>query len=314
MRAFAIDRFGEEGSVRDLPAPTPSEGQVRIRVVAAGVNPVDGAVVAGYLKDMMEHRFPLIPGLDASGVVDAFGAGVEGWAEGDEVFGAVGKMHFGEGSFAEQVTMSAATIARKPASIGHHEAAGVPLAGVTALMMNEVLALSDGETVVAIGASGGVGSFLVQLAAGRGATVVAVCRGENAGYVMRLGATDAIDYSADDVVETLRSRHPDGIDAIADMAGDRDGLARLAEQLRPGGRVASAVGAADQDALGRRRMKAVNVTTVVTAEHLRTLADALERGELKRPQIQALGLKDAGGALSAVWSHHVRGKLVLTLD
>jgi len=282
-------------------------------VVAAGVNPVDAAVVAGYLKDMMEHRFPLIPGIDASGVIDAIGAGVEGLAEGDEVFGGTGKMYFGEGSFAEHVTMSAGTIKRKPRSIGHREAAAIPLAGVTAILLDEALGLSDGETVLAIGASGGVGTFLVQLAARRGATVVAVCRGENAEYVHELGAAEVIDYSVEDVAVALRSRHPDGIDAIADMVGDREGLAQLTEQLSRGGRVASTVGAADQEALAARGMKAENVTTMVTTEHLTTLAEALDRGDLKGPQIQAFPLEGAGQALAQVGARHVRGKLVLTL-
>src|SRR6266567_1566092 len=164
MRAFAIDEFGQPGSLRDLPVPEPGEGQVRILVAAAGLNPFDNAVVQGYLKDRMEHRFPLVPGMDASGTVEAVGEGIEAWRVGDEVFGSVGKMYLGEGTLAEFAAMSAGTVARKPASVDHRAAAAIPVAGVTALLMADALHLSEGDVVVAIGASGGVGSYFVQLA------------------------------------------------------------------------------------------------------------------------------------------------------
>ena len=101
MKAFALDELGQPGSLHDLPVPEPGEGQVRIRVAVAGLNPFDNAVVQGYLKDRMEHRFPLVPGMDASGTVEAIGEGVEDWAVGDEVFGSVGKRYLGEGTLAD---------------------------------------------------------------------------------------------------------------------------------------------------------------------------------------------------------------------
>ena len=91
MKAFAIEGFGQPGSLHDVPVPEPADGQVRVRVAAAGLNPFDNAVVQGYLKDRMEHRFPLVPGMDGSGTVDAVGSGVSDWSVGDEVFGSVGK-------------------------------------------------------------------------------------------------------------------------------------------------------------------------------------------------------------------------------
>ncbi len=313
MQAFAVDGFGEVGSVRELPAPAPEQGQVRIRVAAAGVNPVDVAVTQGYMKDMMEHRFPLIPGIDASGVVDALGEGVDEWIVGDAAFGAVGKMHFGEGTYAEFATMSARSIAPKPALVDHVEAAAVPLAGVTAVMLLDAVGLQQGDRVLAVGAAGGVGGYLVQLAAQRGAQVIAVCRGENVDYVRGLGAADAIDYTVEDVAEGLRSRYPDGIDAIADMVGDEDTVTRLSDQLCPGGRVASAAGGVDEEALGRREVKGTNIVTMVTSNHLANLATSLEEGTLRPPQIQRFTLEQAGEALALIGSRHVRGKLVLTM-
>ncbi len=311
MKAFAIDDLGQPGSVRDIAVPEPGEGQVRIRVAAAGLNPFDSAVVQGSLKDRMEHRFPLVPGMDASGTVDAVGEGVTDWAVGDDVFGSVGKMYLGEGTLAELATVSVGTVARKPASLDHNVAAAVPVAGVTALMMVDALAAAEGDVVVAMGATGGVGSYLVQLAAGRGARVVAVCSGENAVYARRLGAADVVDYTAEDVVEAVGSRYTDGIQGIADMRGDKQVVARLAEHVRSGGYVASAVGAADPDALAQRGIGATNVMGTVTTASLEVLATVLEQGEIRSPELHTFSLSDASQALAAVGSGHVRGKIVV---
>ncbi len=313
MKAFAIGDLGQPGSIHELPVPDPAEGQVRVRVAAAGLNPFDNAVVQGYLKERMEHRFPLVPGMDGSGTVDAVGAGVNAWSVGDEVFGSVGKGYLGEGTLAEFVTMSLGTIARKPASLEHAGAAAIPVAGVTALVMADALAIKEGHTVVAVGATGGVGSYLVQLAARRGARVVAVCRGEHADYARSLGADGVIDYTTGDVADAVRSGYPGGIDAIADMHGDREDLAPLAGQVRPGGHVASAVGAADADELSGRGIEATNVMGNVTTGSLEVLAGMVEAGEIAVPEIHSFSLVDAGDAVEAVGTGHTRGKIVVAL-
>ena len=301
------------GSIHDLPVPEPDEGQVRVRVAVAGVNPFDNAVIQGYLKDVMEHRFPLVPGMDAAGSIDAVGAGVSAWSAGDDVFGAVGKMYLGGGTLAEFVTMSAGTIAGRPSAIERAVAAAIPTAGVTALIIADALALVEGHTVVAVGATGGVGTYFVQLAAKRGARVVAVCSGENADYARRLGAEDVIDYTSGDVADAVRSRYPDGIDAIADMHGDKDGLTRLAGQVRSGGHVASAVGAADAEALGGRGVEGANIQGRVTTESLEALSRMLAGGEIVAPEIRSFPLAEAADALAAVATSHVRGKIVVTV-
>ncbi len=201
-----------------------------------------------------------------------------------------------------------ASIARRYAYGDHH----VPVHLVTASTVADALQLAEGHTVVAIGATGGVGSYFVQLAARRGARVVAVCSGENAGYARRLGAADVIDYAADDVVEAVRSRYSGGIDAIADMHGDRETIAGLAELVRSGGHVASAVGAADAEVLGGRGIEATNVMGKVQSALLQALAAMLERGEITSPDIRSFSLADAGQALAAVGSGHVRGKFIVT--
>ena len=312
MKAYAIDELGGQGSMHDIAPPEPTEGQVGVRVATAGLNPFDNKVLLGYMKDFMEHRFPLVPGMDASGTIDALGEGVAGWSVGDEVFGSVGKMYLGEGTLAEFVTMSVSSVAPKR-SLSHQAAAAIPTAGVTGLVMADALALSEGHTVVAIGASGGVGSYFVQLAARAGARVTAVCSGKNADYVRGLGATDVIDYTAGDVVTAIRDRYPDGIDAIADMHGDKDEVAGLVELIRPGGHVASAVGAADIEALGSHGITATNVQGRVTTESLEALSKMVEAGEIITPEVRSFTLAQAGEALAAVATGHVRGKVVLNV-
>jgi len=310
MRAFALEELGGLGSVVEVPVPERTEGQVRIRVAAAGLNPFDNAVIQGYLKDQMEHIFPLIPGMDASGTVEALGDGVTEWAIGDEVFGSVGKGHLGAGTFAEFATMTSGTIAGKPGSIDHADAAAIPVAGVTALTMVEAAAVSEGDVVVAIGATGGVGSYFVQLAATRGARVIAISSAENADYARTLGAAETVDYAAGDVVEAVRSLAPEGVDVIAEMHGGDD-TARLAELVGSGGRVVSAVGGADEETLKARGIEAVNVMGRVATGPLETLAGLLERGDLVSPEVRSFPLAETVAAFEQVATGHTRGKIVV---
>jgi NADPH:quinone reductase-like Zn-dependent oxidoreductase len=314
MRAFALDSFGAPGSMRELPTPEPAEGQVVVRVRAAGVNPFDAVVAQGYIKDLMEHRFPLVPGHDAAGVIEAVGEGADGLAVGDAVFGAVGKPYLGEGTYAQATTMSAGSIWPKPSSLDFTQAAAVPLSGATALTLLDAVALGAGERVLVLGASGGVGSFLVQLATQRGAEVVGVCSGPNVTYTRGLGAADMIDYTTEAVGEAVRSRYPDGVDAIIDLVGDRPALTALSEQLRPGGRIASAVDAADVEEFAKRDIRATNVASWLTSEQLAQLTRLLEDGTLRLPEIHAVGFENAADALAKIATKHTRGKLVLAIS
>ena len=174
MRAVVMTGFDAAPSVTDIDVPEPAEGEVRIRVRAASVNGFDLAVAAGYTKDYMEHRFPLVLGKDFAGEVDAVGAGVGDYALGDRVFGTVTKPYLGDGSFAEHVTVPTAVgIARLPEQVTFTNAAALGLAGAAAHGIIDGLALQPGHTVLVVGATGGVGNQVVQLAAAAGATVIA---------------------------------------------------------------------------------------------------------------------------------------------
>ena len=311
MKAFAVDAFGEEGSVQELPTPEPGEGQVRVRVEAASVNPVDNSILGGAYKDYMPHHYPLIPGMDLGGVVDALGPGVSGFAVGDAVFGNHGKMSVGEGTFAEYTVASAGTIAHRPPSIDAPFGSALSLAGVSALEMVDAAAPQAGDVVVVLGAAGGIGSIAVQLLVEAGATVVAVATSLNHPYLTDLGAAETIDYRRQDVVEAIRTAHPEGVAALLDMVGDKDRVTAVAALVRSGGHVVSMMRAADVEVLAARGITGVNIGTQVTTEKLARLADAVTAGTIRRPNITTVPLDQAGAALAECATRHVRGKLVV---
>jgi NADPH:quinone reductase-like Zn-dependent oxidoreductase len=313
VKAFAFDEFGRPGSVQDMPMPEPAEGEVRVKVSAAAINPMDVAVTKGFAKDYAPHApFPIVPGLDLSGTVDELGVGVHAFKIGDPVFGVVGRMPFGRGSVAEYVTASAGSIAKRPASIEAIDAAAFPLAGVSALQAVEAVDPKPGQTVLVVGAAGGIGSFAVQMLKAKGAHVIAVAGPANAEYVKKLGADEVIDYTSQDVVATVKVAHRQ-IDGIIDTASTAETLAPLTELVREGGRVASMRGAVNAEELAKRKIAGTNVMTTTTTEPLDQLKELVEAGKVKAPAISRYTIEKAGDALDHSAAGHTRGKLVVTI-
>jgi NADPH:quinone reductase-like Zn-dependent oxidoreductase len=312
MRAFVVEEFGKPGFVREVPDPEPGPDQVLVKVSAAGVNPSDWAIVSGVLAQYgMEHRFPLIPGGDLSGhVVETPEDAALG--SGDEVFGAVGGMVFGEGSWAELVAVGVGDVAVKPSSLDHVAASGVATAGLTALNALEAAGLSEGAVLLLVGASGGVGSYATQLAALRGIHVIAVSRGENAPYVRELGAAETIDYTRGDLSDLVRASHLEGVDALIDLASDEQTVLQLSELVRKEGAVVSARGAVNIEAVEQQGKRGVNAMRAPLTR-LPELGALLEDGRLTLPPTTTYPLERAQDALDEVATSHVRGKLALTV-
>jgi NADPH2:quinone reductase len=309
MRAFTHNSFGDAGAVSEVDVPDPAAHEVRVKVVGASVNPVDWKSSKGYLKDYFEHRFPMVSGQDFSGVVDAVGAHVHDLKKGDEVFGTHGQPFMGRGTHAEYVIAASTAVAPKPEAIPGPAAAAIPLAGVTALMCVDAVEAGAGDSVLIVGAAGGVGSFAVQLAAARGAQVIAVARPVNHDYLRQLGATDAVDYEKGDLVDSVRAVHPEPLDGIIDLASDAETVRRLASLLRAGGTVASPVGTAPMD---DPRIKGAFIVAEVNRPRLEQLASLLVDGTLKMPAIRTFPLDEVGAAFKESEAGHVRGKLVIT--
>jgi NADPH:quinone reductase-like Zn-dependent oxidoreductase len=314
MRAFAVDEFGGPGSIHQLPRPEPGPGEILVTVRAAGVNVMDPYYVSGALKDYMEHRFPLVPGIDFAGVVDRIGAGVDGFATGDEVYGIASKPFVGAGTFAESVVTGIDNAAPKPESLDFADAAAVPHVGLTALAAIQAADPQPGQVIVVVGATGGVGSFVTQLAAARGATVIAVTSAVGEAQARAYGADETIDYQAADVATAVRERYPAGVDTIISTHGDADVVARIAGALRKGGLVVSPALRADA-AIAALEPLGVAFKSVnrLPASRLPELTALIDGGQLRVPPIKTYSLEATGEAIKAMSAGHVRGKLVITI-
>src|SRR3954462_2628479 len=221
MKAITLNAFETRPALRDdLPAPTPTPNEVLVRVHASSVTPADNSIAAGLLKQMgVEYDFPVILGPDYVGVVEDVGADVTGYSVGDEVFGFL--MHANptvhDGSWAELIAVQDDMfMGGAPQGVDLATAGAAPLAGIAAIMAIDALDLSEGDTVLIVGASGGVGSFAIQLAARAGATVVAPALAEDEAYLRELGVSEVLPRDSDlDVA--VRERYRDGFDAVLDL-------------------------------------------------------------------------------------------------
>jgi NADPH:quinone reductase-like Zn-dependent oxidoreductase len=327
MRAIRYDRYGppaEVLEVREVEAPTPREGEVLVRVRAAGANPVEWHLVRGepfLIRLMNGLRRPKDGdvGFDVAGVVEEIGPGVTDFRPGDEVFG------HGSGSFAELTRARSSRLARRPERLSFEQAASVPVAGGTAFHALVTHGkVEAGERVLIVGAGGGVGSFAVQLAKALGAEVTAVCSGEKTDYVRALGADRVVDYTREDVT-TLPERY----DVVIQLAGDHS-LFALRRLLSPHGRLVLAGSGAGRDGTGfvlgalrgfvlsrlfsRFTDRAVKMFVSSTSrEHLEALVGFVERGELTPSVEHAYPLEQAADALTEIESGHARGKLVVAV-
>lgn len=310
MRAFAIDRFGDAGAVRELPIPELGPEEMLVRVRAAGVNPLDLKIRDGG-KVTGSERFPMVLGQDAAGFVVAVGGNAAARARiGAEVYGAF----WGAGTFAEYVRVPVkAAIASKPPTIDFVQAAALPTPALAAVAALEAVALRRGETVLIVGATGSVGSYAVQMATRLGARVIATAHPRGEDYVRKLGAMEVIDYTRDDVVTAVKRANPAGLDALVDVVSDRPTLGRMADVLRAGGRLASSVHSADEAGLAARGLSAVNIDVLGSTEGLDDVTQFVGAGGATIPVERTYPLEAAGEALASLKGGRTRGKIVLTV-
>jgi len=307
MKAITLQQYGGPDALEltEQPAPKVGPDQVLVRVRAAGVNPVDWKVGAGYLDAMQEVAFPLVPGWDVSGVVEQVGLDAGEFAVGDEVMGYVRKDEVQHGTYAEYVAAPVRTLARKPAALDWHQAAGLPLAGLTAYQALHRLGVARGETVLVHAAAGGVGSLGVQIAAALGARVIGTASERNHDFLRGLGA-EPVGYG-EELPARVRALAPDGVDAALDFVGG--GAVEQSQQLlKDPARVLSI---ADHDV----RAKGGHYLFVrPDPADLAALGDLAQSGRLTVPVERALPLAEAAESWRLSQQGRTRGKLVLTLD
>ncbi|MBB6346126.1 NADP-dependent oxidoreductase [Nonomuraea muscovyensis] len=304
---MAFTDFGADLAATDLPVPEPGPDEVLVRVLASSVNGFDLGVLGGYLKGSYDYEFPVVLGKDFAGTVTAVGADVTGWTPGEDVFGVVMRPTLGQGGFAEYVAVSAGYgLAKIPGGLGHTRAAALGLAGTAALNAVDAVAPAPGETVLISGATGGVGSFAVQLAAARGARVIATARpGAETAFVTGLGATWAVDHT--DLSGDVRAIAPGGVDAALHLAGDGPAVAAL---LADGGRLASTLHyTVDEPG---RDIKATAVMADPNPDTLARLAADAAEGRLRVPVARSYPLAEAARALADFTTGTV-GKLAITI-
>ncbi|GAB2583097.1 NADP-dependent oxidoreductase [Streptomyces capparidis] len=304
MKAIVFDTFGgtEVLHEAEVATPRPGPGQVRVRVHAVGVNPVDGKIRSGVMEAIFPTTLPAVPGGEIAGVVDALGAGVDHLKVGDEVLG-----WSDTGSYAQYALASAAVLAPKPAGLDWTHAAALPVASDGAERVLDLLGVSAGETLLIHGASGALGTIAVQLAVARGARVIGTAGAANQDYVASLGAT-ALPYG-DNLVERVRALAPEGVDAVFDAAGK----GALEDSITLRGGTDRIVTTADFRARelgvvfaeGPQRRSAARL-----AELARQAAD----GTLVTTLSATYPLAQAARAQQASDAGHNRGKIVLTVD
>jgi NADPH:quinone reductase-like Zn-dependent oxidoreductase len=299
MRAARFHQYGDQSvlTVEDAPEPHAGPGEVRIRVQAVSVNPVDWKIRSGYLAEVMPLTFPAIIGTDATGVVDEIGEGVEGVGTGDRVFG------LGQGTTAGHAVLTA--WAPVPANWTVEQAAAAGLVSATAMASLDVLGDITGQTVLVEGAAGGVGSAAVQIAVARGATVIGTASEANHDYLRELGAIP-ITYG-DGLAERVAAVAPGGVDAALDTAGSGS-LADIVALVGDTSRVATI---ADFNAA------ALGVPLVAgNANAPANLAAASRLGETGDyvPRVEAVyPLDQVADAHAHVQSGHARGKVLVSL-
>ncbi|MQA94606.1 MAG: zinc-binding dehydrogenase [Streptosporangiales bacterium] len=314
MRAIAVSSYGADPQVMDLPMPEPAPDEVVVRLHAASYNSFDLMVADGDMKDTVPASFPMILGSDGAGVVDAVGSDVTAFAPGDRVYGVFLHAARGLGSYAEYgVARQSGPIAAMPRGMIFEQAAAVPLATLAAYDMVRSGMVDEDQTVLVVGATGGVGQAAVQLAALQGARVIATARPGADGLVKELGATETVDYSARPVPDQVLAISPGGVDAILDVVTPPDGVNALAGLLRPGGVYVSTIGSLDPRALAAREIRGVNLVGSHHARDLAALADMIDAGNL-RVNIEAqVSMDEAPAMLRQVAKGGARGKYVIRL-
>lgn len=302
MRAYVLESFDAAPRMSEVPVPEVSDDEILVRVHSVSVNPVDLAIASGGARGWLEYRFPVTIGRDLAGVVEAVGPSVTGFAPGDRVFGYIAEDQAHRGSFSEYVAIPAGQfVIHQPDGVDHGEAGALGLASVTATMCLDAAGVGDGSVVLINGATGGVGSYATQIAKARGAHVIASARpGAEDKHVRALGADEVIDWSAGDVMAQVVALHPDGVDALIDLVtGDPAAFAALAVGvLKPGGKAATTLSAADPELLDGR--EGTNVWSAPDTERMRTVAELVATGRVRAPVTEVYDFDALEDAFEAV--------------
>ena len=332
MKAFVVERYGKDGlHAAEVPEPAVGDGDVLVRVSAAGINPLDNMVRNGEFKRLLKYRTPFVLGHDVAGVVTGVGAAVRDFRAGDEIYARPRDLRIG--TFAELIAIDQRDVAPKPASLTLHEAAAVPLVSLAAWQaLVDRAHVKPGQKVLVHAGSGGLGSTAIQLAKHLGATVATTASGKNAELVRGFGADVVADYTKEDFAEVLS-----GYDVVLDSLGGEN-LEKSLTVLKPGGQAIGVAGPPDPgfaEQLGapkfmgvvmgllsrkvRTRARKLGVSysflfMQADGAQLRELAALYDAGHLRPVVDKTFPFDEAIQALTYVEQGRAHGKVIITLD
>jgi NADPH2:quinone reductase len=310
MKAIIFDTFGPASVLKqtNVPDPKAGRGEVLLRISHTSVNPVDWKIREGFLKDMMPHRFPIIPGWDAAGEVVALGEGVTAFSIGDSVYAYTRLPEVHAGTYAELIALPESSVAKSPKSLLPAQAAAVPLVALTAFQaLHDVAKISSGDKLFVTGGAGGVGSFAVQFGRLAGAEVTATAGTSNQEYLNKLGAHHPLDYQKADFYDSAQKIAPNGFDVIFDAVGGTS----LTEAIALGKTRARIVSIVDQPPPSSGgSFHFVNPN----GAQLKEIARLFDSGALQLPALVVRSVKEAAEAQEENAARHIRGKVVLAID
>jgi NADPH:quinone reductase-like Zn-dependent oxidoreductase len=307
MKAIVIHEYGgpEVLKYEDVPRPEPKEDQTLVRVIAAGVNPVDGMIRSGMFANE-KRAFPIILGGDIAGVVEKVGSKIAKFKPGDPVFAYVSLDN--SGGYAQYALVTEREAAPKPRSLTYVEAAAVPIVAMTAWQaLIDTAKLEPGQTVLIHGGSGGVGSVAIQIAKTRGAKVIATASTANQDFLKQLGADVAIDYTKQKFEDVAKN-----VDVVLDSIG-KDTLARSYGVVKKGGIIVSLVARPNESELQKHGIRGAALNVEPNSEELAEIGKLIDDGKIKVIVSQTFPLAEARKAQEQVATGHTRGKIVLKI-
>ena len=304
MKAIVVHEYGgpEVLKYEDAPRPEPKENEALVRVIAAGVNPVDALIRSGKYAKFFGTTLPLIPGYDIAGIVERTGAKITKLKAGDSIYAYV----LWGGGYAEYAVATEGEATAKPKSLNYIEAAAVPLAALTAWQaLIDAAKLGAGQTVLIHGGSGGVGSMAIQIAKARGAKVIATASTPNQELLKQLGADMTVDYTKTKFEDVAKD-----VDVVLDSVG-KDTLARSYGVVRKGGIITTLVAEPDQSELDKHGIRGAAISVKPNASELAEITKLIEEKKITPVVSQVLPLTEAVKAQEQAATRHTRGKIVL---
>jgi alcohol dehydrogenase len=313
MKSAQISKYGSSEVIKinqNTSEPTVSSGKVLVIIKAAGVNPVDWKIREGGMQQIISLQFPSILGIDFSGVIKQIGEDLypSDFKQGDEIYGQAGLISGGSGAFAEMALVKTESIAHKPKSLSHAEAAALPLVGVSAWKaLIENIELSKDQKILIHGGAGGIGSIAIQLAKNLGAYVATTVSANDKQFVQELGADVVIDYKTQTFEDVLHE-----YDAVFDTVGGET-YTRSFKVLKKGGIIVSMLEQPNSELMSRYGIKAIFQFTQADRERLRKLAQWVDENIIRVNVEKTFSLEEAGKALDYQKDLHPRGKVVLAM-